>query len=230
MPLSQEPVDEVIRIYSPEDAWDAFESQNYDLARHIWFALLPTATDISTLAAYQHGYAIVLLAQRKFSETLAMLEELYDTTQDSLCLYQLGHVALAQGQLDMARAHFVAEQACLQPGLFLPAALNAYAMGRIALAQAKIPVAFHYARHSCDQARKASDGMTQAFAWHLMSDVRLAKHEDEKAQDCLKYAQAAWAAAPVQSVRETGELRFAALLLNSTVLKALRTRIASPSP
>lgn len=202
-----------MNIYSPRDAWEAFDAENYKLAAHIWLTLFPTAEDVDTLMRFQHGYLTVLMAQNQYQEASALLNELYESTQDCVCLHQLGCLARQQGHLDKARTHFMAEQACLKHTEYLPLALNAYELGMIAFQQQKIEVACHYARLSLTFARKSLNALAEGYAYYLFGELRQVLGEPEKAQACWRAAQKAWSSGPSSVLRESGEVRLATLVL-----------------
>lgn len=200
-------------LYTMLDAWAAFEQKNYQLAAHIWLSLLAASEDVETHCRIQLGYALVLIAQRQFRDANAILNELYEITSDSICLHQLGYAAREAGNLDLARTHFMAEQACLAFNDYLALSVNAYELGRVALEQAKLSVAFHYARRSVDLAQQAQDPIAEAYAYHLLGEVRQSLKDPEKAQDCYEACHQALARLPRPPLQDL-DLRLTDLLLD----------------
>ncbi|HEY9840432.1 MAG: hypothetical protein ACAI44_15835 [Candidatus Sericytochromatia bacterium] len=185
--------------YSTEDAWAALERGDYSLATRIWLSFLGRAQDTPSYCRYQLGYTAVLIAQGQYREAVALLEEMHEITQDSLWLHQMGRAAREAGKLDTARAHFMAEQASLPHDAHMALALNAFELGSIALEEQKISVAFHYARHSLECAKKANDPIIEGYAYRLLGDVRKALKEIEKAMDCYEASREALNHAPARS-------------------------------
>ncbi len=201
-------------LYTMIDAWTAFEQKNYQLAGHIWLSLMAASEDAETHCRIQLGYALVLIAQRQFREATALLNELYEITGDSICLHQLGYTARESGNLDLARTHFMAEQACLPYNNYLALAVNAYELGMIALEQNKLSVAFHYARRSVEYAQQAKDPIAEGYAYHLLGEVRQSLKDPEKAQDCYEACQQALARLPQPLALQNLDLRVTDLLLH----------------
>ncbi|MEZ0375492.1 MAG: tetratricopeptide repeat protein [Candidatus Sericytochromatia bacterium] len=179
-------------MYSPSDAWDAFESKNYQLAEQIWLKLMASVADPDTQCSYQLAYASVLIAQKRFHEAGDLLAELFEITGNSLCLHQLGYIAREEGKLDVAKGHFLAEQACLCEEELEAHAANACELGLISLRQNRARMAVSYTELSLEYARQTDAPMLECCALRLLGDIRRELGEDEAAQDCyLAFAEIA---------------------------------------
>lgn len=155
--------------YTSADAWEAYYQGDLAAAERIWLALLLQAQNTETFCRYQFAYSYVLIAQRRYQEAVSLLEELYEITGASVYVHRLGHVALAQGKLDLARTHFMAEQACLPAHRYESQGLNMYSMGLLTLFEAKLSLVRHYAECSRDYAERAKDPVLRSCAEELLA-------------------------------------------------------------
>lgn len=212
-------------LYSQTDAWTAMAQGNFQQASQLWVQLLATTQDAETACNYQLAYATVLIARGQFNEARALLEEMYDITEASICLHLLGQAAWQEQKQDAAKAHFLAEQIRLKPSEHLALSLNSHALAALAFEQHKIALAFHYTRHSLEYAQKSGNGLAEACVYRLYGTIRLALKDEEKALHCHESAEAALALTDISNWSEL-DLRLVQLLMTPPVyaLDTVNTR------
>lgn len=181
----------MISLYTSTDAWRAFEDQDYPLAERIWLALMSRAGDSQTQYHYQLGYASALIAQKRYHEASDLLAELFDISGSSICLHQLGCIAREEGKLDVAKGHFLAEQANLSQAELPSLAANACELGLVSLLQHRPRIALTYAQLGLDYARKAEADLIVCCSLGLQGDIYRALGDAEACEASMKdYAEA----------------------------------------
>lgn len=201
-----------MKHFTSGDAWEAYFLGDYAEAERIWLHLLPRARNSDTACRYQFAYSYVLTAQARFQEAVSLLEELYDITGDSVHVHRLGHVALAQGKLELARTHFMAEQACLPSHRYEAQGLNMYSLSLLALLQGKLHLVRHYAECGRDYARKAKDPVLLRCTESLLAQRETLLGVANQLAACEDAALKALTATPDSELQEL-ELRLAGCLI-----------------
>ncbi len=113
-----------MKVYHPQDAWQAHLAEDYSRAAEIWLALMNAARDIQSLSRYQLGYAQVLIARQQYDEARGLLEEVYEATAHPECLRLIElsanrrHQELEARIQSLLAAALSDSQPTLQPNVF----------------------------------------------------------------------------------------------------------------
>lgn len=197
--------------YTLMDAWQQYEAGNYELAAQIWQALIKMAPDQDSRRNHELGYSYVLVGQRNFVAARELLQRLYEETQESSYLHQLGLVEREAGDYDAALRYLEQERAALAPEDHFRIAVNAYELGLIAFKQEEGQKARQYAETSLKSALKMQDAMSEGCARRLLGDLAAASGDSERARSHYADARLAFRLAQDSLAVKEIEIRLDAL-------------------
>ncbi|PKL80097.1 MAG: hypothetical protein CVV27_00910 [Candidatus Melainabacteria bacterium HGW-Melainabacteria-1] len=158
-------------IYTSRDAWEAFRDRQYELACHIWIMLMSSALNLDAQRSYQLNYTHVLVAQQRFEEAEAILQELFDSDPQPIYLHQLAFVAREAGHLSQARDYLLQEKARIQPHQPLLLAGNAYELGIVSWLEGQLDTAIEHAQSALKYAQLADDLSAEGCVHRLLADL-----------------------------------------------------------
>ncbi|HEY9843505.1 MAG: tetratricopeptide repeat protein [Candidatus Sericytochromatia bacterium] len=175
--------------YSLMDAWQAFETGQYELAATIWKALIEIAPDAETRRSHASGYSQVLIAQGKWDEARALLQQLLAETGEAQYFHQLGQLERRAGRPEIALEQFQAEAKLLEAADPYSLAANRCESAYAALEMGDRHLALAQAEAALTAARTSSDPGVEAGTHRLLGEIAAAEGNLQRAREC--YADAA---------------------------------------
>ncbi|PKL80096.1 MAG: hypothetical protein CVV27_00905 [Candidatus Melainabacteria bacterium HGW-Melainabacteria-1] len=157
--------------YTARQAWEAFRDRQYELACHIWVTLMSRALDLDIQRSYQLNYTHVLVAQQRFEEANAILQELFESDPQPIYLHQLAFVAREAGQLKLSRDFLRQEKALIPPDQPVVLAGNAYELGIVAWLEEQLDTAIGHAQSALKFAQEADDLSAEGCVHRLLADL-----------------------------------------------------------
>lgn len=167
--------------YTTRDAWEAFRDRQYELACHIWIKLMTDAMSLDNQRSYQLSYTHVLVAQSRFDEAKAILQELFESDPKPIYLHQLAYVSREAGQLDEARRYLEKEKKLITHFERLMRAANEYELGIIAWLEDDLEGAIGHAQSSLAFAQKETDLAAEGCVHRLLADLLKLKGDERGA-------------------------------------------------
>lgn len=174
---------------TPEAAWNAYDAGNCELAAQIWQDLLQQPLNLSDQNRYQLNYAHALIALKRHSQAMLILQELYNRTGSPRHLRLLGRIARNAGRLNKAERLLLAEQEHLDASDDLGLAANAYELSLTAWIKDDLIKALGYAETSVSYAVQADDPTSLAMAHRLKADLLVALNRIVEARSQYLLAQ-----------------------------------------
>lgn len=176
---------------TPEQAWLAFETKNFDESAKIWTELIATTADALTKARYESDSCYVLCAMKRFDEAREIYSRLHKQFGGTLYLHQLGMVEREAGNFQAALELFAQESDVL-PEDMLQRAANRYELGICYLKLKRMTEAERFASECLDLSQKTGDAVMLGCAYRLAADLAEQKGEPEvaiqwllKSKDCF---------------------------------------------
>lgn len=179
----------------PVKTLDCFHPEDHEQMAKVWIELMADAKDVDTLSRCKLGYCDVLLAQQKFVEAAAILEELYENTNQVMVLNRLAQVHQAAGEFETAAAWLLKANDALSPEAHSHRAGNAFALARLRREQGRLKEAIRWLRQTIEFAREARtdglEGQARLLLGHIAKDQNesdLALHYFISAQEAFERA------------------------------------------
>jgi tetratricopeptide (TPR) repeat protein len=158
-------------IATKENAWEAYDQKNFDVAAKLWEQLIKTASNDMERDSFRYDYGYTLVGLKRFDEASSIYEQLYEKTSSHIYIHQIGMVEREAGNYVRAAKLFKQEQAMLATEDNLAIAANLYEQALVESFIGEPSLALDLANHCLVVSMTTEDKITHGCAYRLLGDL-----------------------------------------------------------
>jgi tetratricopeptide (TPR) repeat protein len=158
-------------IATKENAWKAYDQQDFNLAAKLWKQLIKTASNEMERDSFRYGYGYTLVRLKRFEEARAIYQRFYEKTNSHIFIHQIGMVEREAGNYVRAAELFKQEQAMLATEDNLAIAANLYEQALIESLIGEPSLALDLANHCLVVSMTTEDKIMHGCAYRLLGDL-----------------------------------------------------------
>jgi tetratricopeptide (TPR) repeat protein len=158
-------------IATKENAWKAYDQQDFDLAAKLWKQLIKTASNDMERNSFRYDYGYTLVRLKRFEEARIIYQQFYEKTSSHIFIHQLGMVEREAGNYVRAAELFKQEQAMLATEDNLAIAANLYEQALIESLIGEPNLALDLANHCLVVSMTTEDQIMHGCAYRLLGDL-----------------------------------------------------------